>query len=96
MTLHGISEDYRASATIDMEYDLHDRDTLIETPLLVLWGANGVVGSLWDVLSGWQERAANVSGFAVPNCGHFVPEEQPEIVLEAMQNFLMKHAEEDQ
>lgn len=94
MTIHGISEDYRASATIDMEYDLLDRDTIIKTPLLVLWGANGVVGNLWDVLAGWQERAANVSGFGVPECGHFVPEEQPEIVLEAMCNFLTKYNEE--
>ena len=90
-TLHGISEDYRASATIDMQYDLQDRERTIQTPLLVLWGANGVVGSLWDVLAGWQERAANVSGFAVPDCGHFVPEEQPEIVLSAMQDFLTRH-----
>lgn len=94
MTIHGISEDYRASATIDMEYDLLDRDTIIKTPLLVLWGANGVVGNLWDVLAGWQERAENVSGFGVPECGHFVPEEQPEIVLEAMCNFLTKYNEE--
>lgn len=94
MTIHGISEDYRASATIDMEYDLLDRDTIIKTPLLVLWGANGVVGNLWDVLAGWQERAENVNGFGVPECGHFVPEEQPEIVLEAMCNFLTKYNEE--
>ena len=90
-TIHGISEDYRASATIDMQYDLADRDKIIQTPLLALWGANGVVGGLWDVLAGWQERAANVSGFAVPNCGHFVPEEQPEIVLEAMLDFMAKY-----
>ena len=74
-----------------MQYDLPDRERTIQTPLLVLWGANGVVGSLWDVLAGWQERAANVSGFAVPDCGHFVPEEQPEIVLSAMQDFLTRH-----
>lgn len=90
-TIHGISEDYRASATIDMEYDLLDRDTTIQTPLLVLWGANGVVGSLWDVLAGWQERAANVTGFGVQECGHFVPEEQPEIVLDAMCKFLKEY-----
>ena len=92
-TIHGICEDYRASATIDMVYDKPDRDKIIQTPLLVLWGANGVVGNLWDVLAGWKERACNVSGFGVPECGHFVPEEQPEIVLEAMQEFLSNHQE---
>lgn len=40
---------------------------------------------------GWQEKAANVEGFAVNECGHFVPEEQPEVVLEAMLQFLAKY-----
>ena len=87
-TIHGICEDYRASVGIDMEYDKIDREKMIQTPLLVLWGANGVVGSLWDVLAGWRDRASNVTGFAVPECGHFVPEEQPEIVLDAMEQFM--------
>ena len=93
MTVHGISEDYRASATIDIKYDLLDRNKIIKVPLLVLWGANGVVGNLWDVLAGWKARANNVTGFGVPECGHFVPEEQPEIVLEAMLNLLNKYKE---
>lgn len=87
-TIHGICEDYRAAVGIDMEYDKIDREKMIQTPLLVLWGANGVVGSLWDVLAGWKDRAINVTGFAVPECGHFVPEEQPEIVLDAMEQFM--------
>lgn len=87
-TIHGICEDYRAAVGIDMEYDKIDREKMIQTPLLVLWGANGVVGSLWDVLAGWRDRASNVTGFAVPECGHFVPEEQPEIVLDAMEQFM--------
>lgn len=93
MTIHGISEDYRASATIDIKYDLIDRNKMIKIPLLVLWGADGVVGKLWDVLAGWKERANNVTGFGVQECGHFVPEEQPQIVLEAMLKFLTKHKE---
>lgn len=91
-TVHGISEDYRASVGIDMEHDLVDRATKIKTPLLVLWGANGVVGNLWDVLQGWKDLAVDVSGFGVEDCGHFVPEEKPEIVLEAMLDFFEKKA----
>jgi len=87
-TVHGISEDYRASASIDLEHDKCDRDKTITTPLLVLWGANGVVGKIWNVLEGWQKYASDVQGFGVPNCGHFVPEEQPQIVLQALQKFL--------
>ncbi len=89
--VHGICEDYRASASIDLEHDKADRDKRIETPLLVLWGANGVVGKIWNVLEGWQKYADDLSGFAVPNCGHFVPEEQPEICLKAMMEFFDKN-----
>jgi len=57
-----------------MEMDKADREQIIQVPVLALWGKDGVVGKLWDVMSGWQERAANVEGFAVNECGHFVPE----------------------
>ena len=86
--VHAISEDYRASNSIDLIHDEENRSKKIETPLLVLWGANGVVGNIWDILEGWKEHASDVRGFAVPNCGHFVPEEQPMIVYEALMEFL--------
>jgi len=85
--VHGICEDYRAAATIDLEHDKVDRTRPIKTPMLALWGANGVVGKIWDVLEGWKQFAEDVQGFGVPNCGHFVPEEKPEICLEAMMKF---------
>ena len=91
-TVHGICEDYRASATIDMELDEPDRKKKIETPLLLLWGQNGVVGKLWNVMEKWKPLASNIEGAGIPQCGHFVPEEQPELVLERMLPFLAKHS----
>ncbi len=90
-TIHGISEDYRASATIDIEYDKADAGKMIELPLLLLWGKNGVVGKLWDVLAGWKKHATHVEGYAIENCGHFVPEEQPDEVIKAMTTFMEAH-----
>lgn len=92
-TIHGIAEDYRASVTIDRNYDLADikANKILSTPLLVMWGNNGVVGKLWDVLAGWQKYASHVTGYGVDNCGHFVPEEQPEFVLEKLLPFLKHH-----
>ena len=90
--IHGICEDYRASYTIDRVHNDEDRDKVIEIPTLAIWGANGIVGKTWDVLAGWQKTCSNVEGLAVENCGHFVPEEQPEIVLEALENFLQRNS----
>ena len=87
-TVHGICEDYRASVGIDLEHDKQDRPFTIKTPLLVLWGANGVVGNIWNVLEGWQKYASDVQGFGVEACGHFVPEEKPKVVLHALLKFL--------
>lgn len=89
--IHGICEDYRASATIDMELDEPDRKNTIHVPILLLWGANGVVGTLWNVMEKWKPLADNLEGYPITACGHFVPEEQPEQVLEYMVPFLEKH-----
>jgi haloacetate dehalogenase len=48
----GICEDYRASATIDLEHDRADRlhGRLITVPLRLLWGRNGVIEQLFPTL----------------------------------------------
>ena len=58
--IHAICEDYRAAATIDLDHDAADRDRRLTMPLLALWGAKGVVGSLYDVLAVWREKAVDV------------------------------------
>ncbi len=75
----GICEDYRASATVDLDHEREDRDRarLITSPLRVLWGRQGVVGRLFDPLALWQPLAADVSGRAL-DCGHYVAEEVPD------------------
>lgn len=89
-TIHGIAEDYRASAGIDRHYDEEDRkqSKIIETPVFAMWGKNGVVGKLWDVAGGWAPYVKRLRALAVPECGHFVPEEQPAVVLQALRNFI--------
>ena len=76
-TVHGTCEDYRASATIDLEHDRQDIEKKIECPLLVLWGNKVVIEKKYDVIESWQKRAINVQGKSL-NCGHFLPEEAPE------------------
>ena len=86
---HPICEDYRASATVDLEHEREDRDggRLITTPLRVLWGRQGVVGRLFDPLSLWRRLAPGVTGRAL-DCGHYIAEELPEpLYQEIRQHF---------
>jgi haloacetate dehalogenase len=83
-----VCEDYRASATIDLEHDRADRAAgrQVQAPLRVLWGANGVVGRCFDVMALWRAAALNVSGRAL-DCGHYLAEEAPEALLAEMNTF---------
>ncbi|WP_202368595.1 alpha/beta fold hydrolase [Pseudomonas sp. MWU318] len=85
----GICEDYRASASIDLEHDRADIDAghHLDLPLRVLWGAQGTVGRCFDPLKEWQHVASNVSGKALP-AGHYLAEEVPELLLAEALDFL--------
>jgi haloacetate dehalogenase len=85
-TIHSTCEDYRAAASIDLLHDEADLGRQIHCPLLVLWGADGVVERCFDVMALWSERASDLRGAALP-CGHFVPEEAPEQTLQHFNDF---------
>ena len=86
---HGICEDYRAAATIDLEHDRFDRSAgrKLRMPLLALWGEQGVVGRCFDPLAEWKLAADDVQGGALP-CGHYIAEEAPEQLLARVLPFL--------
>jgi haloacetate dehalogenase len=83
---HGLCEDYRASAGIDLVHDREDlrQGNLLQQPLLVLWGEQGVVHQCFDTLNEWRKVAKNVQGHALP-CGHYIAEEAPELLLKHTQ-----------
>lgn len=81
-------DDYRAGATIDLEQDANDAGRKIEVPMLVLWGKDGGMARQHDVLSVWRQYGTNVNGEAIPDCGHFLPEEQPEIIAKKILQFV--------
>jgi haloacetate dehalogenase len=87
-TIHASCEDYRASATIDLEHDQADMDAgrRVGCPVLALWGEKGFVGRKYDVVAEWRRRADDVRGHGLP-CGHFLPEEAPEETLAALREF---------
>jgi len=51
--------------------------------LLLLWGADGGLGRA-DALGVWRDYATDVRGQAIAECKHFLPEERPAAVLEAL------------
>lgn len=86
--VHAMCEDYRASATIDLEHDRADieRGRKIGCPLRVLWGERGVVARCFDPLRLWRDVARDVSGRALA-CGHYIPEEAPDALVDEMLDF---------
>ena len=86
---HGLCEDYRASAGIDLVHDRADREAghLLSMPLLALWGAQGVVHRCFKPLDEWRRAARDVRGEALP-CGHYIAEEAPELLLDKVLPFL--------
>ena len=42
--------------------------------------------TMYNVLETWRERAIDVDGWPV-KCGHFIPEEAPEAIVDAFSKF---------
>lgn len=84
-TIHASCEDYRAASGIDLEHDAGDT-AVIEQPLLVLWGREGAMHRLYDVIGTWTDLARDATGRAL-DCGHFLPEERPAEVAAALHEF---------
>jgi haloacetate dehalogenase len=83
-----VCEDYRASATIDLDHDRADRAAghRVGVPLRVLWGAQGVVHRCFDPMALWREAATDVTGRAL-DCGHYIAEERPAELLDEIRIF---------
>ena len=90
-TVHAIAEDYRASVTVDWEMDMADRSKKVKVPVMCLWGSDGNICKIWDVVGIWSQLAENVTGYGVPGCGHFVPEEKPEITAEKIREHIERN-----
>jgi haloacetate dehalogenase len=87
-SLHGMCEDYRAGASIDLEHDAADREVMIDTPLLVLCGTrSSSTMTVFDVEDAWRSEASDVRHGSL-ECGHFLPEELPDETAAAMAAFL--------
>lgn len=91
--VHAMCNDYRASASIDMEESKDDikHNRLIKSPLLVIWGKHGVIEKSFNALEEWRavtDSNVPVEGYNVDS-GHYIPEEAPESVVVAINTFFV-------
>jgi haloacetate dehalogenase len=91
--VHGICEEYRAAATIDVEHDRIDKEAgrHIECPMLHLWAEGGPLDSFYEKDGGplgiWRQWAPRVHGQAMKG-GHFFPEENSADTARIVKQFL--------
>lgn len=87
--IHAVCEDYRSSVGVDRNHTDADNKAgrKVTQPLLAIWGDKGTVGQMFDVVALWRQEADDVRGQGLP-CGHLIPEEQPDALLEVVENFL--------
>ena len=88
--IHATCEDYRAAASIDHQHAEADLVTgrRVACPLLALWGELGIIGRCFDPLTEWCRVATTVTGKALP-CGHYIPEEVPELLTHELLAFFI-------
>jgi haloacetate dehalogenase len=93
--VHGICEEYRAAATIDVEHDQTDKaaNRQIQCPMLHLWAEGGPLDTFYGKEGGplgiWRQWAPHVQGQAMRG-GHFFPEENPDDTATILRGFLEK------
>ncbi|KAK1585738.1 Alpha/Beta hydrolase protein [Colletotrichum navitas] len=91
--VHSMCNDYRASATLDLEEAEADLEAgrLIQSPLMVLWGKYGVIEKCFEAVKEWQNvtsKDISVKGSSVDS-GHYIPEQAPEDVVKAITGFFV-------
>jgi haloacetate dehalogenase len=91
--VHGICEEYRAAATIDVAHDRADKEAgkRIECPMLHLWAEGGPLDTFYAKDGGplgiWRQWAPRAQGQALKG-GHFFPEENPDDTAALIKPFL--------
>ena len=86
--IHAVCEDYRAAATIDLAHDEADLDRKLAMPVLVLWGAKGLVNRSFEPVKAWLERAVDVRGKVLPS-GHYPAEQAPDETCAELRAFFL-------
>ncbi len=86
-TIKAMCNDYRAAIDVDLALDTNDLTRRVETPCLILFGADGVMARDFDIPATWAPRLSTMTSQAMPG-GHFFPDTHPAQTTTALLNFL--------
>jgi pimeloyl-ACP methyl ester carboxylesterase len=89
--IHAICDDYRASAFIDGASDEADQRAgrRLRLPVLAAWQDPGDLPLPFDPHQVWSAWASDLRTQVEP-CGHFLPEERPEQIVDAIAALLAR------
>lgn len=80
---------YYRAFTADAQYNRETFKGKLKIPVLAL-GGDRSLGALQ--FQGMQAVAENIRGEAIPDCGHFIPEEQPEVLTQHILDFFQEES----
>lgn len=88
-SIHAACEDYRASASIDLEHDRDSRNRgeKVACDMLVLCGDRGLVHKLFDPLALWRRQCSGSVQYRALPAGHFIPEELHQETARSLRGF---------
>ena len=87
-TITGSCNDYRATATCDLEMDTADKDKKVTQPLLLVWGARGQSEERSEAfVNVWRDYADNIVDTDPLQCGHYIQEEVPDQIYDHFTKF---------
>ena len=87
--IHGMSEDYRATLTVDFPMDTADWEAgkRVTCPMLVLWAEKSHTHREFDATEAWPHYATNIVRMQKLKCAHYPMEEAPEDTYDELYRF---------
>ncbi|MEL7255959.1 MAG: alpha/beta hydrolase [Pseudomonadota bacterium] len=88
-TIRGMCNDYRATLAHDFDDDAADLGARIPCPALVLYGADGAMGRMYDMEAAWADKCSEMKVMGLPG-GHFFPDTAPAETAQALRGFFQQ------
>ena len=90
--IHGVCEDYRAGATLDLQMDLDDLKSgrKVQCPVMLLWGESShVARHPQGAVEVWRPYCADIARTRALPCGHYPCEQAPNETRAELRSFFL-------